>query len=196
MKKLLYLSLLLFTIACGPKSQQHMHTEDDSLAEYRDTLIGRFNGIDIDTLICEPVDSLSPMTDEWFGGKHFQWRVYTTNGTVKDLIIENTERIDLIKEGDLDGNGTEEWGYVSQYPTSQWENYHLFTAINKEWKHIIDPTAIWESHIDMTESGTITPKDIAQPSDKKGYVKIKFSDIRNNGEDFLLIDTLIQVKNQ
>lgn len=138
------------------------------------------------------------MTDEWFGGKHFQWRVYTTNGTVKDLIIGITERIDFIREGDLDGNGTEEWGYVSRYPTSQWENYHIFIATNKEWKPLIDPTPIWESHLDTTESGTITPNDIAQPSEMKGYVNIKFSEIRNNSEDFdfLLIDTLIQVKNQ
>lgn len=186
-----FISLILLC-ACG-RDDKH-HTADlEYLAQYRDTLIGKFDGRDIDTLICEPMDSLSPMTDEWFGGKHFKWRVYTTNGTVKDLIIGNTKRIDFIKEGDLDGNGKEEWGYVSQYPTSQWENYYLFTVINKEWKPLISPTAIWESHIDMTESGAITPNDIAQPSDKKGYINIKFSGIRNNGEDFLLIDTLIQV---
>ncbi|GEM_PF-1370961 len=197
MKKLIYFAILIFAVACGSKTQHISPRVDDSLAQYRDTLIGRFNGIDIDTLICEPIDSLSPMTDEWFGGKHFQWRVYTTNGTVKDLIIGNTERIDFIKEGDLDGNDTEEWGYVSQYPTSQWENYHSFTAINKEWKPLIDPTPIWESHIDITGAteGTITYDDIAKPSHKKGYgyVDIKFSDIRNNGEDFLLIDTVFQV---
>lgn len=99
MKKLIYFAILIFAVACGSKTQHISPRVDDSLAQYRDTLIGRFNGIDIDTLICEPIDSLSPMTDEWFGGKHFQWRVYTTNGTVKDLIIGNTERIDFIKEG-------------------------------------------------------------------------------------------------
>lgn len=39
-----------------------------TLVQYRDTLIGRFNGIDIDTLICEPIDSLSPLEDDLFGG--------------------------------------------------------------------------------------------------------------------------------
>ena len=56
---------------------------------------------------------------------------------------------------------------------------------------------MWESHIDITGAteGTITYDDIAKPSHKKGYgyVDIKFSDIRNNGEDFLLIDTVFQV---
>jgi len=198
MKKLIYFSLLIFAVACVSKSQQSTHI-DDSLAQYSDTLIGRFNGIDIDTLISEPIDSLSPLEDGQYGGCHYKWRVYTTNGTVKDLIIENTIGIDFIKEGDLDGNGTEEWGYVTQWPTSLWMCYHVYTANNGKWKPLINPTPIWLSHIDITEEtkeGTITYNDIAQAYEKKGYVNIKFSDVRNNGEDFLLIDTLIQVNPQ
>lgn len=110
MKKLIYFVLLIFAVACGAKSQQTTPTDNHSLAQYRDTIIGKFNGIETDTLICEPIDSLSPLEDDLFGGKHYQWRVYTTNGTVKDLIVGNTIGIDLIKEGDLDGNSTEEWG--------------------------------------------------------------------------------------
>lgn len=197
MKKLIYSSLLISVVACGAKLQRQTQTID-SLAQYRDTLIGKFNGIEIDTLICEPIDSLSPMIDEWFGGKHFQWRVYTTNGTVKDLIVENTIGIEFIKEGDLDGNGTEEWGYVTQWPTSMWMCYHAFTNINGEWQHIIEPTPIWLPHLDPQDSiyYTIKQEDILQPSEKTEFIKVKFSDIRNNGEDFLLIDTLIQVNPQ
>ena len=40
---------------------------------------------------------------------------------------------------------------------------------------------------------TIREEDILQPSEKSDFIKVKFSDVRNNGEDFLLIDTLIQV---
>ena len=51
---------------------------------------------------------------------------------------------------------------------------------------------LWEAD---DEGSGITYDDIAKPSHKKGYgyVDIKFSDIRNNGEDFLLIDTVFQV---
>ena len=194
MKKLLYFIFALFAVACESKSQHYTQMVDDSLAQYRDTLIGRFNGIDIDTLICEPIDSLSPIEDGQYGGCHYEWRIYTTNGTVKDLIIGNTTGIDFIKEGDLDGNGTEEWGYVTQWPTSLWMGYHVFTATNKEWEPLIESTPIWLSHIDTTREteGTITYDEIAQPSEMKGYVNIKFSDVRNNGEDFLLIDTVFQ----
>lgn len=173
----------------------HKSLDSDSLAQYRDTLIGKFNGIDVDTLICEPIDSLSPKEDGTYGGCHYKWRVYTTNGTVKDLIVGKTVGINFIKEGDLDGNGTEEWGYVTQWPTSMWMRYNAFTNINGEWQHIIEPTPIWIPHLDQQDSlyHTIREEDILQPSEKSDFIKVKFSDVRNNGEDFLLIDTLIQV---
>lgn len=199
MQKLVYIFLLIVSFTIIGCENKFCETEQtDSLTQYRDTLMGKFNGIEIDTLISEPIDSLSPMIDEWFGGKHFQWRVYTTNGTVKDLIIGNTIGIDFIKEGDLDGNGTEEWGYVTQWPTSQWMCYHAFTNINGEWQHINEPTSIWLPHLDPQDSAYYTTRkeDILQPSEKPEYIKVKFSDIRNNGEDFLLIDTLIRVNPQ
>lgn len=196
MKKLTYIFLLIVSFSIIGCENKRCETEQtDSLAQYRDTIIGRFNGIDIDTLICEPIDSLSPKEDGTYGGCHYEWRVYTTNGTVKDLIVGNTIGINFIKEGDLDGNGTEEWGYVTQWPTSMWMCYHAFTNINGEWQHIIEPTPIWIPHLDQQDSlyYTIREENILQPSEKSEFIKVKFSDVRNNGEDFLLIDTLIQV---
>lgn len=104
----------------------------------------------------------------------------------------------LYKRGDLDGNGTEEWGYVTQWPISMWMCYHAFTNINGEWQHIIEPTPIWLPHLDPQDSiyYTIKKEDILQPSEKTEFIKVKFIDIRNNGEDFLLIDTLIRVNPQ
>ena len=196
MKKLSYLTVFILSLSfIGCENKRSETEQTDSLAQYRDTLIGKFNGIEIDTLICEPIDSLSPIEYGRYGGCHYEWRVYTTNGTVKDLIVGNTIGINFIKEGDLDGNGTEDWGYVTQWPTSQWMGYDAFTNINGEWQHIIEPTSIWLPHLDPQDSiyYTIREEDILQPSDKSEFIKVKFSDVRNNGEDFLLIDTLIQV---
>ena len=160
------------------------------MAQYRDTLIGRFDGIDIDTLICEPMDSLNPN----YKGFHYKWRVFTKNKTVKDLILENkTIGIHFVYEGDLDGNGTDEWGYVTEWETSNWMCYHAFTNKRGKWEHIIEPTNIWLPHLDPQDSISyrISKEDILQPSDNSGFLKVKFSDVRNNGEDFLIVDTLI-----
>lgn len=184
--------IMLCTFGCGSK---HQPAESDTLAQFRDTLIGNFSGKEIDTLICEPMDS----TNADYKGFHFKWRVFSKNGSVKDLVLDNkTIGIHFVKEGDLDGNGTDEWGYVTEWPTSNWMCYHAFTNINGEWQHIIEPTPIWLPHIDPQDSVdyTIKKEDILQSTENAGFLKVKFSDVRNDGEDFLIIDTLIQIKPQ
>lgn len=184
--------LMLSAFGCGSK---HESKESDNLAQYRDTLIGNFNGLEIDTIICEPMDSLNPN----YKGFHYKWRVFTKNKTVKDLILENkTIGIHFVYEGDLDGNGTDEWGYVTEWETSNWMCYHAFTNINGEWQHIIEPTSIWLPHLDPQDSISyrITKEDILQPSEDSGFLKVKFSDVRNNGEDFLIVDTMIMLNHK
>ena len=76
--------------------------------------------------------------------------------------------------------------------------YHAFTNVNGEWQHIIEPTSIWLPHLDLQDniSYRISKEDILQSSKYSGFIKVKFSDVRNNGEDFLIIDTLIHIRPQ
>ena len=113
-------------------------------------------------------------------------------------MTNKTIGIHFVYEGDLDGNGTDEWGYVPEWETSNWMCYHAFTNINGEWQHVIEPTPIWLPHLDPQDSlyYTIKKEDILQSAEKSDFLKVKFSDVRNNGEDFLIIDTLIQIKPQ
>ena len=191
MKQLLFYIIGLLSLSIFGCQNKNGTMESDPFSQYRDTLIGRFNGIDIDTLICEPMDS----TNSDYKGFHYKWRVFTKNRTVKDLILENkTIGIHFVNEGDLDGNGTEEWGYVTEWATSNWMCYHAFINANGEWQHIIEPTPIYIPHLDPQDG--ISKEDILQPSKTKNFLKVKFSDVRNNGEDFLIIDTLIQINPQ
>lgn len=177
------------TFSCRSK---HESKESDNLAQNRDTLIGKFNGHGIDTLIAEPIG-------EKDRGCYFKWRVFTKNNSVKPLIIDNkTIGIHFVYEGDLDGNGTDEWGYVTEWPTSNWMCYHAFTNKRGKWEHIIEPTPIWLPHLDPQDSISyrISKEDILQPSEDSGFLKVKFSDVRNNGEDFLIIDTMIMLNHK
>lgn len=192
MKQLLFYIISLLSISIIGCQNRHNPMESDPLSQYRDTIIGRFNGIDIDTLIAEPIG-------EKDGGWYFKWRVFTKNGSVKDLILDNkTIGIHFVKEGDLDGNGTDEWGYVTEWETSNWMCYHAFTNKRGKWKHIIEPTNIWLPHLDPQDSISyrISKEDILQPSEDSGFLKVKFSDVRNNGEDFLIVDTLIMLNHK
>lgn len=165
-----------------------------ALAPYRDTLIGKFNGKEIDTLIAEPIPESLVKRDsdtlDVFAGHYYRWKVYTTKGTVKTLFLDGTISVKFVKEGDLDGNGTNEWGYLHDWPMGTWTGYQVFTCVDGEWIDFIG-THVWMGHLDETPI-----EKIVQPSKDKRFIKVKFSDIRNDGRDFLLIDTLFQVDPQ
>ena len=159
----------------------------DSLVQYRDTIVGKFNGIDTDTLICEPVGKL--IKDDLFGEFYTEWRVYTAKGTVEELKIGNTIGIEFVKEGDLDGNKTEEWGFLTQWPTSSWTVYELFTYDEGKWKLMVEPIRIWRDHLETSFSES----DIAQPSDKKGFIRIKTSDVIDEVTNWIVVDTIVPI---
>lgn len=58
MKQLLFYIIGLLSLSIFSCQNKDNTMESDPLSQYRDTLVGKFNGIDIDTLICEPMDSL------------------------------------------------------------------------------------------------------------------------------------------
>ncbi len=180
--------ILLCAFGCGSKQPS---IESDPLALYRDILKGNFNGLEIDTLIAEPIDTTIDRS-------LWNWRIYGKKNTVDTLILSHRFNVRLIHEGDLDGNGTDEWGYVTEWETSNWMRYHAFTNKRGKWEHIIEPINIWLPHLDPQDSISyrISKEDILQPSDNSGFLKVKFSDVRNDGEDFLIIDTMIMLNHK
>lgn len=185
---LLFVAIELF--GCNNAGNKKCSSEGsrvDSLAQYRDTIVGKFNGVDIDTLICEPAGKL--INDDMFGEFYTEWRVYTTNNTVDTLMIGNTYRIKFVEEGDLDGNKTEEWGYIPEWNSSL-TVYELFTAVDGKWKLMVEPFIIWRDHL---ETSSLSENDIARPSDKEGFIKIKSS--KTIGEDlyWIILDTIVPI---
>lgn len=195
MKHLIYLAFGIIILSYCRCSSDKKSFKSDPIAQYRDTLIGIFNGLQIDTLIAEPIDSLSSKSydKDPYGGNHYKWRVFTKNNTVKEMILECTIGIHFINEGDLNGDGKIEWGFVTDWPTSNWMTYHAFTNNNGEWHYFFNPTNIWLPHIEKGRTDAITPDDILQICENKDYVRVKFSDIRN--DEFCIVDTLVKISN-
>ncbi len=186
------LFLLITSIGCSQKKPQQ-ETVTDHLAQYRDTIVGNFCGSQIDTLICEPLDSIS---DPSYRGFHYRWRVFAKNKSVNDLLLGNTIGIHFVKEGDLDGDGADEWGYVTEWETSNWMMYQVYTYEDKKPQLLYEPLPIYLFHIEPESDSFVSAKtDIAAKSNHPGMVNVKFSDVRNDGEDFLLIDTIVPMLN-
>lgn len=180
--------LMISTLGCNHKKPV-LEGRTDHLAQYRDTIVGNFNGSQIDTIICEPLDSIS---DTSYRGFHYRWRVFAKNKSVNDLLLGNTIGIHFVKEGDLDGDGADEWGYVTEWETSNWMMYQVYTYTDKNPQLLYEPLPLWLFHIDPESNSFVSAKtDIAAKSDRPGMVNVKFSDVRNDGEDFLLIDTIV-----
>lgn len=92
------IGLILFcAFGCGSKYHS------DPLAQYRDSIIGNFDSCNIDTLIAEPIDTTIDRS-------LWTWRIYGKSNTVDSLILSQRFIVRLIQEGDLDGNGTDEFG--------------------------------------------------------------------------------------
>lgn len=180
MKKLIYLLLALIAVACGSYIQQPNQTNDESLAQYRDTIIGKFNGIDIDTLIAEPIDTAKERA-------MWNWRIYSKCNSVDTLILTQRFSVRMIQEGDLDSNGTDEFGVRHESDAGTWDDYCVYTYDNGEGKYLTEPIWTYSTHFyDTLNNGN----DVAERTDNCEFIRVRFSDVRN--DDFLIIDTLIR----
>lgn len=169
--------MILCAFGCG----RYQSVQSGSLAQYRDTIIGNFEGNNIDTLIAEPIDTTIDRS-------LWDWRIYGKNNTVDTLILSKRFIIRLIQEGDLDGNGTDEFGVRRETDAGTWDNYCVYTYDKGEWKYLIKPIWTYRDHFytDLNKGA-----DVVERANQSGYVTVRFSDIRN--DDFCIVDTLIPI---
>lgn len=169
--------IILCAFGCG----RHQSVRSSSMAQYRDSIIGNFDGKDIDTLIAEPIDTTIDRS-------MWNWRIYGKNNTVDTLILSQRFTVRLIQEGDLDGNGTDEFGVRREIDAGTWDNYCVYTYDNGEWKYLIEPIWTYSDHFytDLNKGA-----DVVERANQSGYVTVRFSDIRN--DDFCIVDTLIPI---
>lgn len=170
-----------FMILCCIGCKKLNKTNIDTLAQYRDTIIGNFDCKDIDTLIAEPIDTT---IDRGL----WDWRIYGINNTVDTLILSQHFIVTMIKEGDLDGNGTDEFGVRREAEAGTWDNYSIYTYDKGEWKYLIAPIWTYSDHFygDLNKG-----VDVVERANQAGYVTVRFSDIRN--DDLCIVDTLIPI---
>lgn len=181
---LIFAHLLIIT-GCN-NNKKYNYFDSDILALYRDTLIGKFNGIDIDTLIAEPIDTTKARA-------RWDWIIYSKNNSVDTLILTQRFSVKMIQEGDLDGNGTDEFGIRREVEQGTWDSYFIYSYNNGKWQYLINP--IWTYSIHFYEELN-NGNDVAESTDNPNIIKVRFSDVRNSGEDFLIVDTLIQINPQ
>ena len=172
----------------------------------KDTIIGNFTGNSIDTLFVERVVECKCNLDkEYDEEEHFahemddelvKYYLTSTNPALGQVELYGYATLAprLVNEGDLDGNGTCEVGYLPVWRLSQWRVYHIFTFKDGKWNYLIDPEAGLKDENDgefLLETGYLlrgSGYEIAAPSKKKGMVMIKY---QTQGVDPIIKDTIV-----
>mgnify|MGYP003288538245 FL=1 len=130
----------------------------------KDTIIGNFTGTSIDTLY---VDKVVGQNDEKYKLTEFFLR--STNIKIPSIELYGYADVPpkLVNEGDLDGNGTSEVGYLHTWMNSQWRYYRILTLVNNEWRYLIDG-----DYLDTPEWFRHAGVEIAKPGKKNGTILI------------------------
>ena len=149
----------------------------------RDTIVGNFTGKGLDTLYVVASERDTSVDFE----SSVKYYAVSNNPKIPrvELYGHPSVALRLVYEGDLDGNGTDEWGYLHTWLNSQWRYYRVFTLANGRWRYLLESdkldTPMW-----FRESG----KEVVEPSGKKGYVKINYGTF---GPEFEMLDTIEKV---
>lgn len=179
------------TVSQPPKQETPQREEVDwrsiqtiDAHDERDTIVGNFTG--------KSIDSLWVAEKEIYGESPIPI-------AVKYYMVSNNKRIPkielygimqappkLVNEGDLDGNGTSEVGYLHTAENSQWRQYRLFTLRNRKWRYLVEgdflDTEEWFRHAGV---------EVAQPGPRKGTVLIHYGVSYGDGSA-IVKDTIVK----
>lgn len=148
----------------------------------RDTIFGRFNGRNIDTLHIETRKVKSGDTT-----KTVEYYAVSSRKTMPEVKLKGTPHRapKLVYEGDLDGNGTDEWGYLATGVSSQWRTYSVFTLQKGRWCYLVK-----SNRLETTDWFRCSGKEVVEKGGKKGFVKINYGFATS--ENSKILDTIVK----
>ena len=144
-----------------------------------DTIWGNFTGKGVDTLY---VVTIVDTTKEWDEATTYYAMSNNKNIPKMELFGCSLYQPKLVFEGDLDGDGKDEWGYLHTWMTSQWRYYRVFSLVNGHWRYLIESDRL-NTPIFFRSSS----KEVVEPGDKPGYVRINYGDYGAHPE---ILDTM------
>lgn len=141
-----------------------------------DTIVGNFDGLGIDTLYIDSKEC---------GCQDTPFCIHAEKeGTIKYYLVSKSGRIPniqlfaadclpprIVNEGDLDGDGKTEIGYMYTWLTSQWRCYRILAFHKNEWRYLINPN---EEYMSTSRAFRLSGYEIAEPGTEKGTVLIHY----------------------
>jgi hypothetical protein len=132
----------------------------------KDTIVGNFTGHGLDSLFVS-CNIRSEDNEPPFGYAHFY--LQSNNKKISTIELDSEYEPKLVWEGDLDGNGTDELGYLPVAGNSQWRTYRVLTLKNGSWYELTNYDLL-----DTPEYFRGSGCEVIEPGPKPGYVLIHY----------------------
>lgn len=146
-------------------------------------IIGNFTGFGIDTIYVK--EETNDLHDMYEGYKFYAKSNNPILPTIEMYGCGYATPM-LVYEGDVDGDGKDEWGYLHTWLNSQWRQYRIysFDTKSKTWKHLY-----YGNLLDTPEYVRASGVDIVEKGPKPGYIKINYG---TWGVECELRDTIVK----
>lgn len=153
-------------------------------------ITGNFTGLGIDTIyvVEEEIDSIYDMYD--------RYKFYAKSNNPELPTIEmfgcGYATPLLVYEGDVDGDGKDEWGYLHTWLNSQWRQYRIYNydSSRKEWRFLYyDTDSDVQYLLSTPEYVRASGVDIVEKGPTAGLIKINYG---TWGAECELRDTIVR----
>lgn len=155
----------------------------------KDTIVGNFTGNSIDTLyVLVKFDEKAEIEER------VTYWAKSNNPALPAIELYGClgSQPKLVYEGDVDGDGKDEWGYLHTWLTSQWRQYRIYNYdnIRKEWRFLYyDVGGGKVSLLDTSEDVRSSGFDIVEKGPAPGLIKINYG---SGYPKFELRDTIVK----
>ncbi|MCM1222718.1 MAG: hypothetical protein NC548_50500 [Lachnospiraceae bacterium] len=154
-------------------------------------IVGKFNGSESDTLWIDRVEN-RVMNTSW--EESVKYYLKSNNPRLSGLEIYGCASCEpkLVYEGDVDGDGKDEWGYLHTWTTSQWRYYRIYNYddITHSWRFLYynvntQSTPLLDTNEFIRGSGV----EIVENGPRGGLIRINY--ICNIDGVYEIRDTLV-----
>lgn len=153
-------------------------------------IVGNFTGLGVDTIYV--VEKQTDSADNIYA--EYRYYAKSNNPDLPTIELFGCMQASpkLVYEGDVDGDGKDEWGYLHTWLNSQWRQYRIYNYDNKrkEWRFLYyDDGSGEESLLDTPEYVRASGVDIVEKGPEPGFIKINYG---NGGVKCELRDTIVK----
>ena len=139
-------------------------------------IVGNFTGHGLDSLYVEEVWDYSDDDRDW--NDKVKYYAKSSNPQIPAIELYGYAGCapKLVYEGDVDGDGKDEWGYLHTWVNSQWRYYRIYNYDNKakKWRFLYYDAGKDPSLLDTTEAIRSSGLDIVEKGPWPGTIRINY----------------------